>query len=575
MVGDTYRLHPMSPRPQDVQATYCATLVDEWIRRGARHAVVAPGSRSTPMAIAVADRPELQLHVVHDERVAAFVALGIGLGGTPALLLCTSGTAAANFFPAVVEAGLSEVPMVVLTADRPEELRGVGAPQTIDQLELYGCHVRWFHDPGVPADAGRGGWRALAAETWSRAAGGPVQLNLAFREPLVGEAGPLPAAADDAADGVADAGGDDEAVPSTAERAIAAPVVKALQTTRGVVLVGGRSGVSPADVAELHRRTGWPIVADPLSNMRALDGAVSYADALLRVAAFADRHRPDVIVRVGRPAASKVLAQWSAACAVPVVQVGGPGVIDPDRNVAAVCGIADVLAARAASGATDPAWLASWLDADRRAEAAVGATLREIPEPTEPGVARTVVAHLPDDADLVVASSMPVRDLEWFGGRRARAHANRGANGIDGTLSTAVGRALTGPTTFVLVGDLAFVHDANALLALTARDADVRIVVVDNDGGGIFSFLPQATTLPTERFEALFGTPLGADLVGLASGYRVRARAVASLGELVDQLAVPGPWVAVVPSDRARNVAVHDALHAAVAAALVPSDPIA
>ncbi len=180
------------PRPEDVQATFCATLVDEWLALGVQHAVIAPGSRSTPMALALSDRSEIRVHVVHDERSAAFVALGLALDGDPALLLCTSGTAAANFSPAVVEAGLSEIPMIVLTADRPEELRGVGAPQTIDQVDLYGRHVVWSRDPGVPDDRERSLWRELAIDTWTHAAHGPVQLNLAFREPLLGVAGELP-----------------------------------------------------------------------------------------------------------------------------------------------------------------------------------------------------------------------------------------------------------------------------------------------------------------------------------------------------------------------------------------------
>ncbi len=195
-------------------------------------------------------------------------------------------------------------------------------------------------------------------------------------------------------------------------------------------------------------------------------------------------------------------------------------------------------------------------------------TLSGFDELTEPGVARTLADTIDGDADLVVASSMPVRDLEWFGGSRARAYANRGANGIDGVLGTALGRALAGRTTFVLLGDLAFVHDSNALTALHGRNADLRIVVVDNDGGGIFSFLPQATALPEERFEQLFGTPLGVDVVALATSYGLDARTVQAVDELVEQLAQPGPWVCCVPTDRNHNVEVHAALHAAVIAAL-------
>ena len=552
MVGDE------NPRPQDTQATFCATLVDEWIRLGVRHAVVAPGSRSTPMALALADRSELQVHVVHDERSAAFVALGLGIDERPALLLCTSGTAAANFFPAVVEAGLSEVPMIVLTADRPDELRGVGAPQTIDQIDLYGHHVVWSRDPGVAAPGERSLWRELADDTMAHARTGPVQLNLAFREPLMGVSGVL---------------------PDTVDRPLAAPsprrpdaVPAGLDRERGVILVGGRSGVDPGDVAALHRATGWPIIADPMSAMRQLPGAVTTTDSLLRHDGFAEAHLPDVIVRIGRPAASKVLAQWTAratAAGAQLIQVGGPGVIDPDHNVAAVCSIAPLLGLSAGS---DRSWADSWADADRLADAVIVEVLAGFHELTEPGVARTVADHLPDGVDLVVSSSMPVRDLEWFGGRRARAFANRGANGIDGVVSTALGRALTGTPTCVLIGDLAFVHDSNALIGLPARAVDLRVVVVDNDGGGIFSFLPQAAALEADRFELLFGTPLGVDVVALATSYGLESRTVQSVDELVEQLAMPGPWVCCVPTDRRHNVDVHAALHAAVAGSLDADD---
>jgi len=552
-----YRHQPMvghnSIASEDVQATFCATLVDEWVTLGVTHAVVAPGSRSTPLALALTDRSELSVHVVHDERSAAFVALGLGLSGTPALLLCTSGTAAANFFPAVVEAGLSEVPMVVLTADRPEELRGVGAPQTIDQINLYGNHVRWFREAGVPDDGERSLWRGLAGEAFAHSNSGPVQLNLAFREPLLGQSLTLPAA--------------HERFQPVVPQRRKDPVPDGFDRQRGVVLVGGESGIDAADVEALSKLTGWPILADPLSSMRHLDRVVTTADALLRHERFADDHMPEVIVRVGRPAASKVLAQWSARAASTLIQVGGPGVIDPDRNVTAVCAIRDLLEAVPA-GSTGTTWLARWMHSERSAVTAIAAVLDALPDLSEPGVARCVAENMPIDAVLTVASSMPVRDLEWFGGGAARAHANRGANGIDGVISTALGRALDGVTSVALIGDLAFVHDSNALLALADRDCDLRIVVVDNDGGGIFSFLPQASRLPKERFEQLFGTPLGVDIVGLAESYGVAAIEVSTRDELVDQLSKRGPWVARVPSDRSQNVEIHNLLHAAVHNAL-------
>lgn len=542
----------------DVQATFCATIVDEWIAAGVRHAVVAPGSRSTPLALAVADRSELAVHVVHDERVAAFVALGVGTTGTPALLICTSGTAAANFFPAVVEAGLSRVPMLVLTADRPEELRGVGAPQTIDQIELYGDHVRWFHDPGVPSADGADDWRSLARRAFAEAATGSVQLNLPFREPLLGQSLDLPGP---------DAGFAGSAEPTTGRDAVPA----GFDRQRGVILAGGASGVDPGRVAALHAATEWPILADAMSGMRHLDGVVSTADALLRHEGFLSDHAPEVVVRVGRPASSKVLAQWSARPDVLLVQVGGPGTIDPARNVAAVCSIDDLIDARPV-GASGTTWMARWRHAEEVADRAITELLTsDGPEAalTEPAVARIVADALAPDHGLTVSSSMPVRDVEWFGGRRATCHCNRGANGIDGVMSTALGRALvSGRPEFVLIGDLAFVHDSNALVAVSRRDVDLRVVVVDNDGGGIFSFLPQASELVPERFEQLFGTPHGTDVIALARAHGLPADTVRTSAELAEQMRTDGPWICRVATDRASNVTVHERLNRAVADAL-------
>jgi 2-succinyl-5-enolpyruvyl-6-hydroxy-3-cyclohexene-1-carboxylate synthase len=549
-------------KASDVQATFCATLVDEWVRRGVRHAVVAPGSRSTPMALALAGRAELGVHIVHDERAAAFVALGLGLDGVPAVLLCTSGTAAANFHPAVVEAGLSDIPLLVLTADRPPELRDVGAPQTIDQAGLYGRAVRWFHDPGVADAAASGTWRSLGRRAVAAAVNGPVHLNLPFREPLLGTAHELPPAPAVTPPLPTVAG----TAPATSLDGLA----EALRAERGLLLAGGRSGADPEAVAMLSKATGWPVLADPLSGCRDLPGAVTAFDALLRVERFADEHGPDLAVRIGRPAASKVLATWLARSEAPVLQVGGPGVIDPDHN-AVVALPASALAALAELAAVAPrssSWATSWSAASAAAERAIAEALGAEPRLSEPGVARTVAEHLPEGARLVVASSMPVRDLEWYGGPAAVAHANRGANGIDGVLSTALGIALGGSTTVALVGDVAFVHDAGALTALSRRRADLRIVVVDNDGGAIFSFLPQAAELPAARYEQLFGTPHGTDVTALAAAHGIGATTVESAAELAARLVQPGPSVTRVATERGANLADHAALHAAVALAV-------
>lgn len=547
----------------------CATLIDEWIRAGVRHAVVAPGSRSTPIVLALADRAatgDITVHVTPDERVAGFMGLGLGLRGVPALVVCTSGTAAVHLAPAVVEAGLSDVPMIVLTADRPPELRDVGAAQTIDQSHLFGRAVTWYHDPGVADMEACGSWRSMARRALRASARGPVHLNLPFREPLVATPAELPAALPRTA--VVTRAARVRAAAWPMESEVSDPVPAAAHSARGVILAGGRSGVDLGALRELAARTGWPLIADPTSEARQIPGAVCAADQILRVREFGAADEVEVIVRVGRPAASKVVAQWVASHRAVLLQVGGPGEIDPDHRVTARVDMADLLSTDW-KFTPDPQWWAPWATAEAIAQTWIDEVLGGFEELTEPAVARLIGAALGVTVEeMVVASSMPVRDLEWFGGPGARAHANRGANGIDGTISTAIGVALDGGPTAVLLGDLAFVHDLNALVGLIDRDVDVRIVVTDNDGGGIFSFLPQAAALEPEVFETYFGTPHGVDIVAAAQALGVPARTVTTAEELLDALGTPGPKVLRVPSDRHRNMQVHAALTEAIGAAV-------
>lgn len=535
-------------------ATMCATLVDEWVRGGLTHAVISPGSRSTPLALAIV-ASGLRVEVVHDERVAGFIALGLGVElGRPSVLLCTSGTAAVNLAPAVVEAGLSDVAMLVVTADRPPELRGVGAPQTIDQVNLYGSAVGWFADPPPPDASDPATWRPLAQQALDAATNGPAHLNLPFREPLVGTPANLPPPL------VTER---PRLQPSRTERPRLQPSLDRFrEAQRGVVVAGGRSGVSAVAVGALAERLGWPILADPMSGLRRHPNAVPAFDAILRSDEFARAHAPQVVVRVGRPPASKVLSTWTAAA--PVMQIGGPGVIDPDHNVVERCTIDDL---DVLTGATNTPWLARWRRASERAEATIDHELGDTMA-TEPLVARTVAGAIEPGERLVVSSSMPVRDLEWFGGPAAAAHANRGANGIDGVISTAVGIALTGVAVTVLIGDIAFVHDTNALTALAARGVTLRIVVVDNDGGGIFSFLPQANKLPRDRFEFLFGTPHGTDVLALARAHGAAAVEVSDVAELRAALRAEGVTVIRVATDRAANHRLHQHLNQTIAASL-------
>ena len=560
----------MTSTPADTQATFAATLVDEWVRDGLTDAVVCPGSRSTPLALALADHGGVRVHVHHDERSGGFLALGLGLAtGRPAAVLCTSGTAAAELHPAVVEADLAAVPLLVCTADRPPELRDVGAPQAIDQVHLYGRAVRWFGDPGVPDEAGRDRWRPLAARAWAASTGtraGPVHLNLPFREPLVGTPGPLPPARD---------GGWTRLSSPTAD--IRREGRQTGLPPRTLVVAGAVPGLDGDLVHAVAAARGWPVAAEPRSAAwRPAGTTVAHLDAILRSPVAAGRLRPDAVLRLGAPGSSRVVNEWLAATGATEVVAGAAGWSDPAGTAALVVeGDPEQLLRAVAEGTPEPGWLDGWQAAAAAADKALAAELDALAGPNEPGVAGAVAAALPDGAHLVVSSSMPVRDVERYATPRTglTVVANRGANGIDGVVSTAVGVAAgSRAPTVLLIGDVAFLHDSNGLLGAPGRGVDLTCVVVDNDGGGIFSFLPQATALAPDRFEDLFGTPHGLDLVALAAAYGVEARGLGD-GEDVGAAAAAvvsagGVRVLVVRTDRAANVAAHRRLDDAVATAV-------
>lgn len=563
---------PLCTMDTTAAATFCATLVDEWVRSGVRAAFVAPGSRSTPLALAIADSEQITLHLFHDERAASFAALGYGLATKkPAVVICSSGTAGAHFHAAVIEADLSAVPLIVCTADRPPALWQVGAPQVIDQTQLYGRSVRFFAEPGVPHSSAASSWRSLGSRAAAEAGGwsgrpGPVHLNLSFDDPLAGAPDTLPP-------------GRRDGLPWHALQASPQPwsgdigaVVQRMVGRRGVIIAG--EGTSdPGALVMLARSLGWPLLADHASGARRPDEAICHFDSLLRHAPFAQVRQPQVVLRFGRPLASKALSQWLAASDAEVVVAADRGRwTDPERVAALVVderGLASALIERLPADLQPSDERDIWRSADAQAAEAIADAVAGFAHESEPQIARDVVASIEPGAALVLASSMPVRDVEWFAAGRSdiEVHANRGANGIDGIVSTAIGVATSRIPTTVLIGDVAFLHDSTALIGLADRDLDLTIVVVDNDGGGIFGFLPQHELLDSDRFEQLFGTPHGTDIAALAAAHRIEVTPWDPA-----QRSAGGLRLVHLGSDRTRNLADHEALHSAVAAALDARD---
>ncbi len=599
----------MTISPEQATAAYVGAFVDELARSGVRHVCIAPGSRSTPLALTIARHPSLRSWVHVDERSAAFFALGMArVLGAPVALLCTSGTAAANFLPAVVEAHRSRVPLLVLTADRPPELRDVGAAQTIDQNRLYGVHAKWFVEVALPeasADMLRYA-RTLACRAAATAAATPagaVHLNFPFREPLVPVAPDVPPAMSDA-DALAWRGRPgDEPWVSVADGAAAIDsqtvelLAARLRAARAPLIVCGPQfdAALAAPLGRLARALGAPLLADPLSQARwgAHDrcAVIDRYDAVLRGTAAASALVPDVVVRIGGLPTSKPLLQYlqrhSATRQIVVAATGWP---DPTLLAAemvhadprALCELlVDRLTVAGATPRADPAWLAKWRTIDAAADAALKTYVAAVDETFEGRALAEVAALVPANGTLFVSSSMPVRDLDAFArgdARPLRVLANRGANGIDGVVSTALGAAAAardagGAPLVLVIGDLAFYHDMNGLLAAKLYALDATIVVINNDGGGIFSFLPQAAE--PRHFEQLFGTPHGLEFSPVATLYGARYTRADSWSSLRAGVAagVAGRGLHLVElrTDRERNVALHREAWASVAAALTGS----
>jgi 2-succinyl-5-enolpyruvyl-6-hydroxy-3-cyclohexene-1-carboxylate synthase len=559
-----------------------SAFIEELARGGVRHAVVSPGSRSTPLAVALWRQPEIEVSVIIDERSAAFFALGAAQATrAPVALLCTSGTAAANYHPAVCEADESALPLVVLTADRPPELRGIGAGQTIDQIKLYGESVRWFCEVGTHEadDDGLLHYRSVACRALAAARGetrpGPVHLNLPWREPLA----PL------AVEGAVTAT-DPLALEGRAGRPLTAVTSIDLEPSpflldemaghigdaiAGVIVAGRQLDPELREpLAHLARASGFPILAEPTSQLRCGPHDRSYVvstyDLLLRDEHFARSVVPDLVLRFGEMPTSKPLRAWLSASGADQIVIDPYGGWNEPTNRAAAILRADPteLAAGWATRLEKEERPAPqpWLDAEQAAGEALESALAD-DEISEPALHHALgLAHR--DGDLVyTASSMPIRDQETFlpaGEADVTFLCNRGANGIDGLISSGIGAAHAGgkPTTIV-TGDLGLLHDIGGLAALRDVSTPVRIVVIDNNGGGIFGFLPQAEALGDEEFEALLGTPKGVDVAKAAQLFDLSHQRLESLADLPDALAA-GTGLIEVRTDRRINVEAHRGL---------------
>ena len=551
-----------------------AAFVDELTRCGVRDACTSPGSRCTPLVASLAGDERLRTHSHIDERCAGFFAVGLArASGRPVVVTCTSGTAAANLAPAVIEAHEARVPLIVLTADRPPELRDVGAGQTIDQLALYGNAVRWFVEVGThEASEERLRWiRTLACRAVWTADGepsGPVHLNWPLREPLVPDA-PLPALPP----------GRSDRRPWVA-RTTAAAASQAMPelTPHGVVVAGSCSAELGAAAARFAARAEYPLLADPLSGARSGAAAIAHYDALLR--AETSMPEADLILRVGELPTSKPLRAWLAGLQdARQVVIGDrsawrdPAAVVEEIICADPCATLDALAPT--SGDSD--WLERWRTHDAIAAGAITEVLGA--DCSEPAVARALGESLPADTTLFVASSMPVRDVESFWPVRddaPRVLANRGANGIDGTVSSAFGAAAaSGAPVVLLIGDVALAHDIGGLLAASRLELALTIVLLNNNGGGIFDFLEVAAL--GDIYERHVATPHGLDFSHAADLYGIDHELPQSMDALRDALQrgiqSKRSTLIEVRTDRGANVELHRTVNAAVEAAVAGASP--
>lgn len=572
--------------PRTTNSLWASVLVETLRRCGVGHVVISPGSRSTPLTLAFAAQTELNAIPVLDERSAAYFALGLAKQQhRPVALLCTSGTAAANYFPAIIEASESGVPLLVLTADRPPEMRACASGQTIDQQKLFGGYITYFHELAVPV-ASEAMLRYLrqtvihAVGRTTKPGGGPVHLNVPFRDPLV------PSGEEATVKQVAAAIDWDhffaQTRPDLPEWQLVAQPPYLVSEVHGIIVVGPESRREPAEfaglVGALARKLGWPVLTDGLSPLRnvgdVVPQVVTTADLILRHATAAERLMPEVVLVVGGWPTSKVLRAWVEASGARIfLQSARVDNRDSLHGRTQTFPSLEALAQLLPEITEPNGYQRLWASYERKIRAALDARMKDMTELFEGKAAWLLAQHLPEDTAMLVANSMPVRDVEYFwppNARRVRPFCNRGANGIDGTLSTALGIAHDGGRPAVLVtGDLALLHDTNGFLLRPKFRGGLTIVLINNHGGGIFEHLPVAQLWAS--FEEFFATPQEADFATLCQAYGVEHVVVRDwlhFVALIATLPAQGIRVLELRTDRKRDAATRKSVFAEIAATL-------
>lgn len=570
---------------QVAMTDYLATFIEELIQAGVKEAIISPGSRSTPLAILMAEHPALKIYVDVDERSAGFFALGIAKAGKrPVVLLCTSGTAAANYMPAVAEAKLSGIPLLVLTADRPHELRNVGAPQAMDQVHLYSTHVKYFTDMALPENSVEmlryAKWQgSKAVDIAMTAPRGPVHLNFPLREPLVPILDPSPFTQEKTIRHTHIYYAHQVIQPELIQQIIAS-----CEGKKGMIIVGPNSKKEFAEpLAAFAKQIKWPILADPLSGLRTYgdtdNTVIDQYDTFLREQDLVTELIPEVIIRFGAMPVSKSLMKWIEQFEDSLYYLvdSGNEWKDPTKQATDIihCDerfLVDALA-KDFKKATSSDWLQSWQHFNKATETVVNEYLTTLTEANEGQLIRWIREYLPTKSGLFIGNSMPIRDVDTFFNKTNKSIkllANRGANGIDGVISSALGSGTVIQPMYLVIGDLSFYHDMNGLAMAQKYGLNLTIILVNNSGGGIFSFLPQAT-LP-KHFETLFGTELALNFETIAELYQGNYQAPKTQEEFHEAMDLAsfhkGLDIIEIKTNRYENVASHRELYQAVSKAL-------